>query len=343
MINPDICHRLLAKNTVPALAYNSKISSYQQKIRLKKKFIELTGLDLIAENAKNCPPNFNIEFERDEESYKLIRFTFDSEIGETVPCYLVIPKLGKEKYPVAITMQGHSSGFHNSIGEIKYEEDKGYQPRGQFALQAARNGYIALAIEQRGMGERNTPLKKRGSHRQCQFLAMTALQLGRTIIGERIWDISRAIDMLSNFKEADTDKILITGNSGGGTISYYAACYDERIKLSVPSCSFCPYPESILDIRHCICNYIPSAFRYFDMQDLASLILPRRLAIIAGKDDEIFPIDGVRRGFNTVRQIYSDESAEDKCRLVITSKGHWWCEDIVWKTINDECRKLEWI
>jgi hypothetical protein len=149
--------------------------------------------------------------------------------------------------------------------------------------------------------------------------------------------------MLSNFKEADTDKILITGASGGGTVSYYAACYDERIKLSVPSCSFSPYPESILDIRHCNCNYIPSAFRYFDMQDLASLIVPRRLAIVAGKEDEIFPIEGVQRGFETVKQIYSDDGAEDKCRLVVTPKPHWWCVDIVWKTINDEVKKLGWI
>ena len=96
MINPDICHRLLVKNTVPALAYNSEAPSYEQRKRLREKFIELTGLDLIAENAKNCPANFCVEFEQDEEKYKLIRFTFDSEIGETVPCYLVIPKLGKK-------------------------------------------------------------------------------------------------------------------------------------------------------------------------------------------------------------------------------------------------------
>ena len=55
MINPDICHRLLVKNTVPALAYNSEAPSYEQRKRLREKFIELTGLDLIAENAKNCP------------------------------------------------------------------------------------------------------------------------------------------------------------------------------------------------------------------------------------------------------------------------------------------------
>ena len=80
--------------------------------------------------------------------------TFESEKGEFVPCYLLIPDTGKEKYPVAITLQGHSTGFHNSIGVVKYEQDEAYQPRGQFAIQTVKNGFIALAIEQRGMGER---------------------------------------------------------------------------------------------------------------------------------------------------------------------------------------------
>ncbi len=339
-INPDLCNEILAQNMKPKFSFESHTDSVEWKKQLRQKFIELTGLDLIAANS--CEPNLTIEFEKEEEEYKLIRFTFESEVGETVPCYLVIPKLGKEKYPVAITMQGHSSGFHNSIGEIKYEDDKDYHPRGQFALQAAREGFVALAIEQRGMGEKKTLEEKRGSHRMCQHQSMVSLLLGRTTLGGRIWDISRAIDLLSNFKEADTDKILITGNSGGGTISYYAACYDERIKLSVPSCAFCPYPESIIDIRHCVCNYIPSAFRYFDMQDLACLIAPRNLVVVAGIKDKIFPIEGVERGMKTLKEIYAKNGVEDKVRLVVTPEKHWWCADIVWKEIDDECKKLGW-
>jgi hypothetical protein len=53
------------------------------------------------------------------------------------------------------------------------------------------------------------------------------------------------------------EKIVITGNSGGGTASFYSACLDERIKISAPSCSFCTYDSSILDIHHCPCNQIP--------------------------------------------------------------------------------------
>ena len=158
--------------------------------------------------------------------------------------------------------------------------------------------------------------------------------MGRTILAERVWDVHRAIDLLAAaFPACDTEKVLITGNSGGGTASFYSACYDERIKLCVPSCAFCPYGPSILAMSHCSCNYIPSAFRWFEMQDLAALIAPRHLSIISGAKDNIFPIEGVRKGYATVEKIYAVEGAQDACSLTVTPREHWWCEDIVWPEI----------
>ena len=64
--------------------------------------------------------------------------------------------------------------------------------------------------------------------------------------------------------------------------------------------------------------------------------------IVAGKEDKIFPIHGVRKGFKTVEKIYEKENAKENCRLIETPKAHWWCEDIVWKAIKTETEKLGW-
>ena len=155
-----------------------------------------------------------------------------------------------------------------------------------------------------------------------------------------MWDVSRAIDLLSNFPQCDVDDIMVTGSSGGGTASYFCACYDERIKLSAPSCAFCPYPESIMQYFHCACNYIPYALRYFDMQDLACLIAPRQFVVITGRYDTIFPIDGVERGYATVKKIFDKEGVKNNCKLIVTENEHWWCQDIVWEAIKKEFEKL---
>lgn len=331
-INGNKCHTTLTNKITPKLSFKKGENYEEWKKQVSDKLIELLGMEYIEENA--CEPNLTVEEDIMMEGYRRIRFVFFSEPDAPVPCYLLIPDTGKEKYPVAICLQGHSTGFHNSIGVIKYERDAEGQPRKAFGLQAVQNGFIALCIEQRSMGERRPPNPADRVH-NCCFQTHNAFMLGRTTLGERVWDISRAIDLLANFEQCDTDKICITGNSGGGTASYYAACLDERIKVSIPSCSFCPYDASIMAMIHCGCNYIPSARRYFEMQDLACMIAPRKLAIVAGKLDPIFPIDGVLRGYETVKEIYAAAGVPENVSLTVTPKEHWWCEDIVWPLIKE--------
>ena len=340
LFHGEPCHELLTKSIKQQLAFDPALDYNEWKKSIQQKFYELTGLYEIEKNAAPSR-NLKIESEEQKDGYTQIRFTFESEIGTRVPCYLLIPNTGRKSYPVAITLQGHSTGFHNSVGEIQYERDIAYQPRGQFGIQAVKRGFISLCIEQRGMGERRptTPSRKATL---CNYTALTALLLGRTVLGERMFDIKCAIDVLSEFDACNTDQILITGNSGGGTASFYAACYDERIKLAAPSCAFCSYSASILDIFHCCCNYIPSAYHYFEMQDLSCMIAPRPIAVIAGQKDEIFPIEGVREAYATLSSIYRAAGAENACRLVETPREHWWCVDLVWDTILAEVQKLGW-
>ena len=339
-IRGDLCHSTIIKNMKPLLSFDESKDFSVWKEEIKSKFSELIGYGNIEKNA--CPLRVETESVERKDGYTQTRFVFESEKDSFVPCYLLVPDTGKEKYPLAITMQGHSSGFHNSVGIVKYEGDAAYQSRGQFAVQAVKRGFAALAIEQRGMGERRPSERHQCGANMCEYEAHIALMLGRTIIGERIWDISRAIDAVKRFDKVDTEKILITGSSGGGTISYYAACLDERIKLSVPNCAFCPYPESIMNWFHCSCNFIPHAYEWFDMQDLAGLIAPRRLALVNGRYDEIFPLYGAEKGYETVKKIYGKANSPANCSFTVTDKAHWWCEDIVWDKIAEETEKLKW-
>lgn len=330
---PEVCHDSLRDRCKQKLSYSDGVCYSEWKNEIKAKFCELIGLDKIKENA--CELNFEIESEVQKDGYKQIRFTIESEKDCVIPVYILIPDSGKDKYPVAITMQGHSSGFHNSIGEPKSEKEEEYAlGRGQFAVQAVKRGYIAVAIEQRGMGELRPLEHLRNMSQMCAYEAMTAIMMGRTLVAERVWAISRVIDALSNFSQCDLSDIFITGNSGGGTISYYAACLDERIKLSAPSCAVCTYKGSILNIFHCACNYIPDAYNWFEMGDLSCMIAPRKLLVISGKDDAIFPIDEAKKAYITIQKIFEKEGVPQNCKMLVTDKDHYWYEDVVWNGIK---------
>lgn len=344
----DFCHENLTKNAPRKLSFYKAEELSVWKTQVREKFIELFGFEKIKANA--CEENFTIIKEEKRDGYHFYEFRFDSEVGATVPCYLLIPDTGKDKYPLAITLQGHTTGAHISIGEIRYDRDKNYQPRGLFALQAVKNGFASLCIEQRAMGVLRSPrsygkdIKWVQRVHMCAFQSLTALALGRTVLGERIWDVSKGIDVVTKYfsEKIDLDKILITGNSGGGTASYYSACFDERIKYTIPSCSFCSFASSIMDIEHCACNYVPDITTWFEMEDFGCLIAPRNITVIAGELDEIFPIEGVKQSFDTLKKIYQKAGVEDKANMATTPKHHYWCEDIVWKAIKETTVKLGW-
>ena len=342
-INVDLIHEELFQEK-PLLAFDPNRDYPSWKKEIKAKFFELLGFEEIQKNA--CPLNIQIEEIEDKDTYLKIRYVFESEKHSFVPCYLLIPKDSKDKHPVCICIQGHSTGFHISLGETKYEGvDEALVKKDAYGLYAVKRGYAALCIEQRGMGERTTPREDRGKALECgcYHTAMTALLLGRTLIGERVWDISKGIDSLSEFADKyglDLSDITLLGQSGGGTATYYAACYDERIKIAVPCCAVCTYKDSIAEFWHCSCNYIPQIAKYVDMGELSCLIAPRKLLVCAGEADPIFPFKGTKEVYRVIRQIYEKEGVPENTHLAVYPNApHGFKEEITFAELEKMRKK----
>jgi len=326
---PEHCHEYLLKNAPLLLAFSPEKDFEEWRRKVDAKLREIIG-----DFPRKTSLNLRVEYERENELFWEKRFIFTSEAEADVPCHLLVPKEGKGPFPLIVCLQGHTKGMHLSLGRSRDDEDEQSIRRGDrdFAVQAVHQGYAALALEQRCFGERADRREKKFRHipGTCHHAAMTALLLGRTMIGERVWDVSRAIDAISEFPEIDKERIGCMGNSGGGTITYFAACLEPRIKAIMPSCYVCTFRESIGKIDHCECNYIPGFLKYFDLPDLACLIAPRPLVVVAGRQDEIFPIEGVKEAFDKISQIYEKVGAPDKCRLVIGEGGHRFYAEIAW-------------
>jgi cephalosporin-C deacetylase-like acetyl esterase len=319
---PEDCHKLGFERKSPSLAYSPGEDFAHWQAQAKEKLTELLG-----DRPLPVHLNVRVEWEQEKDFYRETRFIFTSEQGADVPCHLLVPKQGEGPFPVVICLQGHSTGMHISLGNPKFSGDeKSIAGDRDFAVQAVKEGYAALALEQRCFGERKDrrpeEVQDVTKRHGCHHGSLTALLWGRTMAGERVWDVSRAIDALAEFPEVDTQRIGCMGNSGGGTITYYAACMDERIKIAMPSCSFCTYTDSIGSVDHCVDNYIPRILKYFEMGDLAGLIAPRSLVVVAGKKDPIFPIRGVKEAFATAESLYKHAGVEVKIRLVVGDEGH---------------------
>jgi dienelactone hydrolase len=165
-------------------------------------------------------------------------------------------------------------------------------------------------------------------------MQMHALLFGRTLIGERVFDISRLIDFANTQDYINTDRIVVTGNSGGGTICIFAAAIDRRISMSIPGSYFCTFEDSIGSVRHCECNYVPRIMNLGEMYDVAGLIAPRPFLAVNGSKDTIFPIEATRKAFDELKKIYEAFDASDKVMLYEGKGGHRYYKEKVWSFVK---------
>ena len=328
-LDPKVRMVTLMENAPFASRYQKgeDFAAWQKKARARLE--EILGLPL-----EKTDPKFTVEWSGEHETYTEHRIRFFSEPEVEVVGHLLIPKgHADEKLPLIICLQGHSKGVHISLGRPKYPGDEKTISGGDrdFACQIVKRGQAALALEQRGFGERggteNGP--------DCHQVSVQAMLLGRTLIGERCWDVSRAIDVVTEyFPQIDAGKIAIMGNSGGGTTTIYAAALDERIAAAMPSCAFSGYTASIGVQRHCLCNYVPGIMKDFDMGDLGGLVAPRPFIVVNGKDDGIFPLASANEQFEITKTCYEAAGAPDKLYHVVGQQGHRFYADDSWPVFD---------
>ena len=317
----------IVERTVPAMRFDSEADFAEWQDQLRARLLEILALP---EDPHGHPLNAHIERDDETEQYTVDRISFTPEPGEVAPGYLLLPKDRQPPYPVMICLQGHSPGMHISVGRAKTERDQRSIDGGRdIALQAVAEGWAALAIEQRGFGER----AEEGL--ACRDASLRTLHCGRPMTGNRVLDVMRAIDFIEAQPGLDASRVGCMGNSAGGTVSFYAACVEPRLRLAVVSCAFCPFAHSWLaDPPRCPCGYLPGIYSVADMPDLAGLIAPRHLLIVAGKDDHLAPVDKVREGFETVKAAFEAAGVPDHASLLVGDGGHQFYPEAAWPVIR---------
>ena len=322
----------LARAATPSMKYKGDEPFRDWQSKARAKLLQLLGIDRIK---RAVDTKFTIEYINEADEYTEYRFTLEPEVGYNFPAVMRVPKGACGKLPVMICLQGHSTGMHISLGKPKYERDHASIAGGDrdFCVRAVKEGYIAVAVEQRNFGECGGAGEKGPA---CLYSTMVAFMLGRTTIGERVVDVSTVIDaLIENFDFVDAERINLMGNSGGGTATFYAAAIDERIKIAVPSCAYCTYKDSIAAMPHCSCNFIPGILDYFEMEDISGLIAPRKLIVVNGAKDDIFPEHGVKEAYEVTKRLYSASGAPENCRLVTGPEGHRFYADAAWPVIHE--------
>lgn len=255
-----------------------------------------------------------------EDEGKIIceKVTYETEPGELVSAYVLLPKNRKAPSAAVFCHHQHGGEFNNGKREVV---GKGGDPQQAYARELAERGYIAFAPDAKCFEERIVAGLDGVANER--FEATRLLLLGQCLQRRMVWDMIRGIDYLVTRDDVDSRRIGSLGHSLGGQESLFGAVFESRIKVVVSSCGFSTY-KAILKgkINHNMALYIPGILQHTDIPEIAAMIAPRPFLILAGEQDAIFPVDGVHDVYARAAEVYGWLGQGNRVRLFVDDGGH---------------------
>ncbi|MBM4074631.1 MAG: hypothetical protein FJ267_03195, partial [Planctomycetes bacterium] len=223
--------------------------------------------------------------------------------------------VSQPRYPAVLYVCGHS-------GRGRDGNKTAFQSHG---IWLARHGFICLIVDTLQLGE--IAATHHGTYHLNRWWWHSR---GYTSAGVECWNGIRGIDYLVSRDDVDSDRLGVTGISGGGAATFWVAAADERIKCAIPISGMADL-ESYVGNRvingHCDCMFLYNTFQW-PWTRIAGLIAPRPMLFINSDTDAIFPMDANERITNRLERLYSLYGAGDKFDTVVSVGGHAYREDI---------------
>ena len=212
--------------------------------------------------------------------YRIEKLTFESRPRLYVTANLYLPA-GTGRRPAILAPLGHS------------ENGKAWPSYQKLFSNLARKGYVVLAYDPFGQGERIEYPGERpgqsaipdGGTGEHEYAGRRLILLGANFGLFRAWDGIRGIDYLLTRPEVDPERIGCCGQSGGATLTQFLAALDSRIRVAVVSegntenlaeADVEP-PGSADDAEQ---NIVPALSRGIDRADLLYAFAPKPLLML---------------------------------------------------------------
>ena len=259
---------------------------------LRKKLVRILKMeDLLSRKSKN-PLNPKTLSSQDKGKYVLHEMEINSTPARRIKIVLTLPTKLQGPFPGILAIAGHGGTRHTCYTKASYH---------RCAHVLAERGYVTIST--------------RVSQHQVQ-------EKGRTLMGERLWDLMRCVDFLVSLKEVNPQQIGCVGNSLGGEMVMWLGAMDNRVKASVSS-GFLTRMDQ-LEKKHCMCWKFPGLRELVDFSDIYSLTAPRALLCQNGLKEprSQFPVPIAREALKDIKIIYRNFGQPEKLSFVAHSGGH---------------------
>ncbi len=239
----------------------------------------------------------------DRGSYEIRKIIYESVPNFPVTSALYMPKsrIGQPPGPAVLFVCGHAL------------EAKAYARYQQVCIDLALDGFVVLAMDPPGQGERfqfidphSGEQKVRWGTTEHSYAGLQYYIAGMSIARQFTWDAIRGIDYLISLPEVDEKRVGVTGNSGGGTQSAFLMLAEPRLAAAMP-CTFIMDYENYMKTgqgQDGEQNLYASFLEGPDHDDYITAMAPKPVRMGLAAYD-FFPIEGALASIEKAQKIYA--------------------------------------
>jgi dienelactone hydrolase len=230
------------------------------------------------------------------KGYRIRKLRYEGYPGMWVPALLYEPTDLKGKVPAVLNPNGH----HRGGKAMDYKQAR--------CINLARRGMLALNTEFVGMGE----LQGSAFHMQQAHMDLC----GVAGVGVMYLAMKRGLDVLLAHKNADPERVAMTGLSGGGWQTAVLSAIDERITAVAPISGHSPIWHRATKRwqDHGDLEQTPvDLCTVTDYDTMTAMFAPRPSLLAFSVNDSIFRPEFMRPAlYNPARKVYRLLGVEDR-------------------------------
>jgi len=259
---------------------------------LRTEFARLLKIDDLISRGTEIPFRSRTLSSEEREKYVYHEMEISSTPGRRIQIVLTVPTKLKGPFPAVLCVAGHGG-----------KKEAPYEPGGyhQFAHLLAEKGYVTIS----------TSVSRHNVYEE-----------GRTLMGERLWDLMRCVDFLTSRKEVDPGRIGCAGKSLGGEMAMWLGAMDDRVKATVSSGFLTKMDQ--LEKNHCKCWKFPGLRELVDFADIYAMTAPRALLCQNGLKEppSQFPVPIAREAMSEIKVVYVDFDKPENLVFAAHEGGH---------------------
>ncbi|MCZ4506845.1 alpha/beta fold hydrolase [Streptomyces sp. ActVer] len=244
---------------------------------------------------------------------------------------------GPGPFPAVLLLHDHGSKFDIGkeklvrpwgTGEARLASAQAWADRyfsGRFVGdELARRGYVVLAVDALGWGDRG-PI----TYEQQQALASNFYNLGSSLAGLMAREDVRAARFLAGLDRVDRRRVAALGFSMGAYRAWQTAALSDDVAAAACVSWMTGLKEvmepgnNILRGQSSYWMLHPGLARHLDFPDVASIAAPRPMLFLHGALDTLFTDRGVQVAYEKLRAVWSSRHAGEQLRTKVWPElGH---------------------